>query len=245
MIKLVLPNLKDIVLKHKSIVITVLLTSLGIGLLLVFLYFKNSNSQKVLGGSSESKEKQVQNIIDKVGQLIQLPKSEKPTVATVSDITKLADQPFFANAKNGDQVLIYSVAKKAVLYRPSENKIIEVAPINLGLSSPNSESATAKVSPTVVQAQYKVEVLNGTLTPGLATQTQQKIESNLSNYNVTVKADASKSDYSETIVVNVSGVSKSAAEKLAGVLNANVQSLPDGETVKSGVDLLVILGSSN
>jgi hypothetical protein len=31
----------------------------------------------------------------------------------------------------GDKVLIYSRAQKAILYSPSKNKIIEVAPINL------------------------------------------------------------------------------------------------------------------
>lgn len=67
-----------------------------------------------------------------VGKLAQLPVDEKPTVATVMDATKLKGQAFFAKAANGDKVLIFTQAQKAYLYRPSTNKIIEIAPFNLG-----------------------------------------------------------------------------------------------------------------
>lgn len=71
-------------------------------------------------------------LIEKVGQLIVLPEGEEPTVATVSDPEKLKNQPFFANAKAGYKVLIYTNAKKAILYDPILNKIVEVAPLNIG-----------------------------------------------------------------------------------------------------------------
>ena len=58
--------------------------------------------------------------------------SEEPTIATVSNIEALRSQPFFANAKNGDRVLIYVNARKAVLYDPVNNKIVEATPINIG-----------------------------------------------------------------------------------------------------------------
>jgi len=70
-------------------------------------------------------------LITQVGQLMVLP-SEEPTVATVSNIEALKNQPFFANAKNGDRVLIYVNARKAVLYDPVNNKIVEATPINIG-----------------------------------------------------------------------------------------------------------------
>ncbi len=65
-----------------------------------------------------------------VGKLIVLPEDEQPTIATVNDLKKLQDQPFFANAQLGDKVLIYTKARKAILYRPFENKIIELAPLS-------------------------------------------------------------------------------------------------------------------
>lgn len=73
-----------------------------------------------------------QDLITRVSELIVLPSDETPTVATVSDLEKLKGQQFFANAKVGDKVLIYTKAKKAVLYDPDAHKIVEVAPLNLG-----------------------------------------------------------------------------------------------------------------
>jgi hypothetical protein len=77
-------------------------------------------------------EDQTKAIIDKVGQLIILPKDEQPTLATVTDLAALKDQPFFAQAELGDKVLIYTNAKKAILYSEKLNRIKEVAPVNIG-----------------------------------------------------------------------------------------------------------------
>ena len=67
-------------------------------------------------------------VVDRVSKLMLVP-SETPVVAVVSDLSKLKGQLFFANAEEGDVVLMFPHAQKAVLYSPSLNKIIEVAPI--------------------------------------------------------------------------------------------------------------------
>lgn len=69
-----------------------------------------------------------QQVIDRVGALMLLP-NETPTIAVVSDLSKLQGQLFFANAELGDVVLMYPKTRKAILYSPTLNKIIEVAPI--------------------------------------------------------------------------------------------------------------------
>ena len=69
------------------------------------------------------------DVVQRVGQLILLPSDEVPTLATVSDINVLKGQLFFQNASNGDVVLMYAKARKAILYSPRLNKVIEVAPI--------------------------------------------------------------------------------------------------------------------
>lgn len=91
---------------------------------------------KSVASPDENKE-----LVEKVGKLIILPANEEPTVATVSDLDKLKGQPFFAKAQIWDKVLIYSQAKKAVLYRPSTNEVIELAPLLDDANTPNAPTA--------------------------------------------------------------------------------------------------------
>lgn len=79
-----------------------------------------------------------QKLVDEVSKLVIVPKDETPTIATVSDLSKLKNQPFFDKAQVGDKVLIYAKAQTAILFRPSEHKIIELAP----LSSTQSNTQT-------------------------------------------------------------------------------------------------------
>jgi len=66
------------------------------------------------------------DVVSDVSKIYLLPEGETPTIATVTDPNKLKSKIFFANAKSGDKVLIYKKADRVILYRPSENKIINV-----------------------------------------------------------------------------------------------------------------------
>jgi hypothetical protein len=58
------------------------------------------------------------------------------------DTSKLKGQAFFANAKNGDRVLVFTKAQEAVLYRPSTNIIITVGPLTMPTSATPSATQT-------------------------------------------------------------------------------------------------------
>ena len=92
----------------------------------VFLYRQVLDLKK----NSPDLVKQTEDIIADVGKLIVLPKNETPTVATISDLSKLKGQPFFLHAHAGDKLLIYTKAQKAILYDPVMNKIVELAPLS-------------------------------------------------------------------------------------------------------------------
>jgi len=88
------------------------------------------------GNTPNAAANQSVKIIAAVGKLIVLPTDETPTIAVVTDPSKLQDQPFFSDAKQGDDVLIYTKSGKAILYDPTINKVIGMAPINgIGTSS--------------------------------------------------------------------------------------------------------------
>jgi hypothetical protein len=99
-------------------------------------YQKSQKLNKELTALRDNPQKAAQDetkeLIGKVAALIVLPETEQPTVATVTDLEPLKDQPFFARAKIGFKVLIYTQAKRAILYDPVSNKIVEVAPLNIG-----------------------------------------------------------------------------------------------------------------
>jgi hypothetical protein len=94
-------------------------------------YFYNQNKQ-ITADPNKAAAAEIKGVVEKVGKLMILPTGETPSMATVVDPAKLKSQAFFANAKAGDKVLLYTVAKKVILYNPTENRIIEAASLNLG-----------------------------------------------------------------------------------------------------------------
>ncbi len=92
-----------------------------------YFYLKVRKLETITPGQNDSRK-----LLEQVSKLIILPQDEEPTIATVTGTEQLKGQAFFANAVVGDKVIIYTNAKKAILFRPSVNKIVEVAPLNLG-----------------------------------------------------------------------------------------------------------------
>ena len=94
-------------------------------------YYFYSKYQTLKNNPNVEAAKETERLVSALGKLIELPKGEIPTIATISDKEKLKDQPFFKGAENGDKLFAYNTAMIAILYRPSSNKIINVAPISI------------------------------------------------------------------------------------------------------------------
>lgn len=113
----------------KYLLTAVLFLAIGVGISAYVIKMKPD----LLGLSLNQAQSQAEadKLISEVALLIALPTDEKPTVVTVTDLEKVKNEPFFKNAKNGDIVLIYNNARKAILFRPSERRIIEVGALNI------------------------------------------------------------------------------------------------------------------
>ena len=120
-------------LKNKSGHI-VIFPVLGAVLLIAVLsaYYFRRQVNILRRNPSQAAQEETRDVVARVSKLIILPEGEQPTLAVVTDPEKLKDQPFFAHAKKGDKILIYPNAKKAILYDPVADKIIEVAPVSIG-----------------------------------------------------------------------------------------------------------------
>jgi heme/copper-type cytochrome/quinol oxidase subunit 2 len=101
----------------------------GAGALFVWNNYVVKNPAKI---ASQMEEAQVKEIVAKVSKIIILPTGEEPVVATINDAASLIkEQPFYKGAKNGDVVLVYQKAAKAIVYSPERNVIVNVGPIFL------------------------------------------------------------------------------------------------------------------
>ncbi|OGI27112.1 MAG: hypothetical protein A2359_02520 [Candidatus Moranbacteria bacterium RIFOXYB1_FULL_43_19] len=111
--------------------------------LLAILYYATFHVIRTRQDSNAAAQKEVKLITERIGKFMELPQGETPTLATVNDREKLEGQQFFLNSRNGDKVLVYPKAKKAILYRPSSGKIIEVANLTSGnrIEAPAEEPA--------------------------------------------------------------------------------------------------------
>lgn len=206
-----------------------------------YFYTKYQQSQKFLRNPSEAASEEMHILLDQVGRMIELPTGEQPTIATVADKTKLQNQPFFARSENGDKVLIFQQSKKAILFRPSLGKVIEVSTLNVndaGVSSP--AAAPTGVAPTSIS----VVLYNGTGTVGLTASVEKKLQSDPelgSKFTVVAKENAVKKKYTKTIVVVFTPLFSTEAQKLAKLLGGSVGVLPEGE-VRPSADMAVIIG---
>lgn len=121
---------------------------------------------------------QITSLVIRVGQFMLL--ATKHPQSRPFQKNKLSGQSFFVYAENGDQVLMYQKAKKAIPYRPSTNKSIEVGSVNIqaaskqttavsgvSINSANSGKANFSADLSLTPTQITVSLYSETSTPGL------------------------------------------------------------------------------
>lgn len=219
-------NLPKIPFKIILIAVIGLLVLGGIGG--TFFFYNRYQKIKILMADPEAVSKaETDAVVAKLKKLMVLPEGERPSVATILDMGKLKDQPFFARAENGDKALIYNSAKIAILYSPKKNLVLNVSPI---AAAPESQN-------------LKVVLYNGTNTAGLTQTAEDKIKSTHKELEIIKRANAAKNDYANSIVIDLTGANAQIAASLSAELKGAVSSLPEGEAAPQGADILVILGA--
>jgi hypothetical protein len=130
-------------------------------------------------GSDTLSEGDIVDLIAKVSKHIIVPSDEEPTIATIVDAEKLSqDQAFYSNVKDGDKVLIYMNAQKALIYRESEDLLVNVGPVYTNESEeevlPEEEIIE---EPAIEQSEepMTIEIRNGSKTAGVAGDLKDKL----------------------------------------------------------------------
>lgn len=196
-----------------SIVVVVLLGGAA-----TYFFIQYQNIKK---NPNQVAQAELNRITKAVGQLITLPKDETPTLATIKDQDKLKDQQFFANAKNGDVILIYTNAKKAIIFREKDNRIINVGPISIDQKN-GTPVAIVKAGGNVDDVTKKInDKFAGSVT--VATTVDAKNSGNVKGLTV----------------VDVAGNNGDLAKQIADAIGGSVGNLPTGETAPAGANLVI------
>lgn len=195
-------------------------------------------AKKELGAAADSNREQTlteeenRKLVEKVGRLMILPADETPVVATINNAEDLKkEQPFYKDAKDGDNVLIYTEERKAIIYDAIRNVIVNVGPIFI-----NEEAKTAEAAKPLA-----VEVRNGSGVPGVGTRVANELKKD-ATLNVFEVANASLSDYEGTVVVDMTaGAKEEAVKALADSLKAQIVTvLPPGERTTAAEALIIV-----
>lgn len=124
---------KRIVLgKYSYSVRNLTLMTLSVAAIVLFAAFSANAYQKRNADSNVATQREIRSLTMRIGRSMELPQGEQPALATVTDKGKLKGQEFFSRAQNGDKLLIYPKARKAILWRPLTEKIIDVTNITSG-----------------------------------------------------------------------------------------------------------------
>ncbi len=214
-----------------------------------FVNYRQAQKQIALLSTPEGQQTMAQNevnrLVEKVGKLILLPLNEKPVVAEVKDAEKLAKtEPFYEQAHDGDRLLIYPNAKRAVLYSEKNNVVVNVGPIVLNETS-NPAETPAVNSPAAKQiAPLSIEIRNGSTVVGAGSQVAEQLKTN-QLFKITEVGNAANRDYKDVVlVVSETFKNSDAARQLAAAVKATsvVSVVPSGEA-PSSADALVIIGN--
>lgn len=214
----------------KSVLVFILIIGVA-GLLATTGYFYYQY-QQVVKNPAEISQKELAAAIKNIERSIDLPDDETPTFATITDKSKVQDQPFFSAVENGDKVLIYPNSRKAILYRPSSKKIVEFAPLVLGVSTATDEAEQALFTIAIYHSAHSDHLVN----------TVKATLADIEGMTVT-QIDSSVHKYTQTQVIDLSGNDDEIVDLLSELLGGEViEKIPSGER-KPEADILVILGS--
>lgn len=209
--------------------VKVLIVFGGIAFLTVSYVRRNPEPFGLMKGPALMKNEE-KELVAEISKSLTLPEDEEPTVATVTDPEKLTDQFFFKDVEKGDRLLIYQNARKVILYRPSEKRVVEVGVVSV------KQGENAQIS-----TSYKLVILNSTKDANIVSSLEYKLSEIDKNVSVTEK-NSSVLTYNESFLVDVKGDKKDLASKLASGFAVKEGTMPDAER-EYDADFILVIGA--
>ena len=158
-------------------------------------------------------------IVTVVNKTLSITGDGHPAILTVEDKVR-ATQPFLDAAENGDKVLLYYKAKKAVLFRPGQDVII-----HQGSYTPPAA---------------KVFIRKGTTDSGKVDVVKNRL-SGVKDIKLTSQDESTKKDYKGITLVSVTDRYDDKLRELETLFGVKTVRLPAGESFPDA-DILIIAG---
>ena len=197
----------------------------------------------------EQTQVETDGLLDKISKHMILPSSERPVLATIIDADKLSlEDPFYVGSVDGDKLLIWSAEKRAIIYSPSRDIVINMGPIIFEGTMPEQKVSQEEVVPSAqvvesvddeeeIQEPLKIQVLNGSGIKGAAGE----LADGLACDEIEIVATANASvDYEELMVISISDRDLTIIKDKLGV--NPIKEIPEGEEYQEGIDALIIIG---
>ena len=170
-----------------------------------------SQLKTALNSQENSTQDEASIILEKVSKHILLKDTKDPLLAEIADVDKVKEQNpvFYQDAQNGDKLLI--VDNKAIIYRPSTDTIINIAPVtNQQTSDSNDSTKDENVSLNGVM----ISIYNGTDNVKAIDSFSDKLNKSFVDFSIKDK-EVAPADYAVSIVYDVTadGSGKSLADK--------------------------------
>lgn len=181
---------------------------------------------------------QVQEFLDKLQSIALVPLDEAPTLATIVDTSKLREEVFFKNAEIDDKLFVYQQAQLAILYRPSVEKIVNMATL-FDQSGGKQVKGASKQASSGAQLQYKLAVYFATDSASLRAKVGKALNT-IPSVEVVKEALTRETTYTGVIIVDLKGGQSTIVTELAKKLGGETGSLPEGED-KPDADILAII----
>lgn len=207
----------------------------------VAIYVKQK--PEILGLSVDTsliKQKEQEKLIEELSKILDLPSDEEPQITTISDIHEFESEDSIKNIKEGDIKIEYAKAGETIIYRLQDKKLIGILYKN---TIPSKDVPLEVASPSSTIQTQKFALYNGTETVGATKWAEAAIKEKYSDSEITARAVAQRTDYPETIIVDLTGVRGTEAEKIASDLGIAAGLLPEGEKRPETADFLIIVGA--
>lgn len=192
-------------------------------------------------------EAEVQALLDKVQSMVVVPEDEAPTLATVVEVTELRKQPFFKNAVIDDKLFVYQQSRLAILFRPSVEKLVNMATLFDGSTGATPAAGAAQqVQGVTTQKQaealqqHRIAVYYATDSAALRTQISDAL-STMSDTKLAVEALTRGTEYKGVTVIDLKGSQDELVQELVEKLDGRQGDMPEEEDTPDA-DILLIVG---